>query len=891
MKKIISFIILLIIVNSTYSQNSSSNNTTKLLGTISQFIDKYQISTSDKRTLSISIPSGESFNIDIDVNNSTKEFYDVGGKVIEQENARFSFSGNDESISGELYFLRDKKAYSIYSNDENEVLIEEIDINTTMCVNYPKQNQSASDLLSDEEIKKALKDVKHDKNGPLLESFPGATGVLYLDFDGEMVNSSYWGNINCISPNFSNANIYQIWLTISEDFSPFNLNVTTDRSVYESYPASKSQMVIFTETDDAAPGAGGVASFWSFASNNRACFAFVSGAASMAEVGSHEIGHTMGLSHDGRDVANETYFAGHGNWAPIMGTSYTRDISQWSQGEYNDANNTQDDMARLAGSSNGVGYRTDDHSDSRTGATPLIVGADNEIHSEDNYGIIERESDQDYFVFTTTGGTVNFDISPQDKYTKSANLDIQARLLDNGGGEILVSNTSSTALTANLNTTLSSGTYYIEIDGVGYSDPATDGYSDYASVGQFFIEGSYPPGDNTLSPNPSISYTNSCGTIDFEGTVINGYDSLYWDFDDGSSSGVLSPSHSYTTSNTYNVTLTAFNANGSNSSSENITVEYIAPPIATSDTTCANDGDITLQASGGSGTFHWYDAQTLGNRLHTGPSYSTNISSVTSFYVEETNAKAPGNVGPSSNSIGSGGYYDTDNLWGLFFDAHEDFILKSVKIYANSTGVRIFKISKGDYDYNTLTQKIVTNVPQGESRIDFDILIPKGTQYFIQVSGAKVDLYRNTTGSSFPYTYNNVVTITRNNDYDNAGYYYYFYDWEVEPVGCSSERTKVTAWVNSCLGIDDITKNNRSVTAFFNSYSSLSVQLYNFRRETVQVAILNSLGQVFHNTQMNTNNEPILNDNINIPKLSNGIYYIRFSNENTNQTIKLVKTN
>jgi len=780
MKKTTIFIIALFVLTSNAFSQKNSNDT-KLLGTISQFIDKYQISTSEKKILNISVPSGEIFNIDIDVNNSTKELYDVGGKVINRENARFSFTGNTNEISGDLYFLKDKKAYSIYTSESGQVFIKKVDINTTMCVNYPKQHQDEEkpNLLSDEEIKRALKGVKHDKNGPLLESFPGATGVLYLDFDGEVVNSGYWGNINCVSNEFSNANIYQIWLNISEDYSPFNLNVTTNRSVYESYPSSRSQMVVFTETDDAAPGAGGVASFWSFASNNRVCFAFVGGAANMAEVGAHEVGHTMGLSHDGRNTPNETYYAGNGIWGPIMGTTYTVNIGQWSKGEYNSANNTQNDMAILAGGSNAVGYRTDDHSDSRTGATQLIMGPNNELKREDNYGIIERENDQDYFVFTTTGGAVNFDIYPQDKFTKSANLDIQARLLDNSGTELLVSNISNAAMSANLSTTLTSGTYYIEIDGVGYLDPATNGYSDYASVGQFFIEGTYPPGDNSSAPTPSITYNESCGVVDFEGTVINGYDSLYWDFGDGSSSNNLSPSHSYSSSNTFSVTLTAFNSNGSNSSSESINVNFVAPPSVVSDTTCADDGDITLKASGGSGTFHWYDAQTNGNKLYTGANYSTNISQVTSYYVEEKNAKAIGNLGPPSNSIGSGGYYNANKLWGLFFDAHEDFILKSVKIYAASTGVRIVKVSKGEEGYfNTLAQKILTSVPQGESRIDLDIFIPKGTQYFIQVSGATIDLYRNTTGGSFPYTYNNVVTITRNNDYDNSGYYYYFYDWK-----------------------------------------------------------------------------------------------------------------
>ncbi len=42
-----------------------------------------------------------------------------------------------------------------------------------------------------------------------------------------------------------------------------------------------------------------------------------------AEAISHEVGHTLGLSHDGRITPSEGYYAGHGSgdtgWAPIMG--------------------------------------------------------------------------------------------------------------------------------------------------------------------------------------------------------------------------------------------------------------------------------------------------------------------------------------------------------------------------------------------------------------------------------------------------------------------------------------------------------------------------------------------------------------------------------------------
>src|SRR5437867_2527541 len=73
---------------------------------------------------------------------------------------------------------------------------------------------------------------------PALNSLPGAPAALYLDFDGDF--ESNWGGIpNIVTPaydtdgdptSFSDyelACINQIWQYVAEDYSPFNINVTT----------------------------------------------------------------------------------------------------------------------------------------------------------------------------------------------------------------------------------------------------------------------------------------------------------------------------------------------------------------------------------------------------------------------------------------------------------------------------------------------------------------------------------------------------------------------------------------------------------------------------------------------------------------------------------------
>ena len=155
---------------------------------------------------------------------------------------------------------------------------------------------------------------------------------------------------------------------VSEDFQGFNINVTTDRKVFDNAPDGRRTHCIITPTTTASPGAGGVAYVGSFNwSGDRICWSFYSTGKNACEVISHEVGHTLGLSHDGRISPNEGYYGGHGTdpvgWAPIMGVGYSKKLSQWSKGEYLSANQTQDDLTIITTKNNDVDYRNDDTGD------------------------------------------------------------------------------------------------------------------------------------------------------------------------------------------------------------------------------------------------------------------------------------------------------------------------------------------------------------------------------------------------------------------------------------------------------------------------------------------------------------------------------------------------
>ena len=366
-----------------------------------------------------------------------------------------------------------------------------------------------------------------------LQSYPGATRVIYLDFDGQYVNSVSWKNnnpnfpgqpINALASNVDENDIITIWKTIREDYLPFQVNVTTDSMVYQQAAYGSRQMCIFTPTYEWC-GQLGITLGGSF-SYDEPCFAFTAfnkGKAA-AEVGSHELGHSFGLTHDGLGNPYSDYFNGQGtpprDWSAIMGGAHTKNMIQWSKGEYQNANNQQDDLAILAAALGG--YRADEAGADNAAALGLDMDANGTLTaSSSNTGIITTSTDIDVYSFTTTGGKILLkvfgaasaaDASSGNFYSMS-NLDILLQLKD-VSNNVLATSDDQNSVGGSISITLAAGTYYLYIDGTGYLDPLTTGYTDYGSIGEYTVSGSIPVGVNQIpvvriNPNDYYNTVNA----------------------------------------------------------------------------------------------------------------------------------------------------------------------------------------------------------------------------------------------------------------------------------------------------------------------------------------------------------------------------------------------
>ena len=459
-----------------------------------------------------------------------------------------------------------------------------------------------------------------------LHSLPGAARIIYLDFNGHTTtgtawNSNFTGGANIVSAPFDmdgdptswsaaeQDRIKKIWQRVAEDFVPFAVDVTTEDPGVEALRCTSSSdnaygiRVVISPTSAWYPGAGGAAYVGSFRSNlDTPCFIFAdrlgpNNEKIVAEAISHESGHTLGLYHKGTTSGTE-YYMGQGNWAPIMGVSYYRAISQWSRGEYALANNTADEIAVMQ--SYGAPASLDDHGNTLATATDLAGPTVLAL------GVIELRTDTDVFRFTTGAGNISLTLSGT---SAQPDLDIAAELLDANGSVLMTSD--PTGLAAAINSSLPAGTYYLRVHGVGAGDPAVDGYSNYDSMGEYQITGTLAASTITpQAPQAAASGTPTSGTVpltvvfssagssDPDGSIA----SYSWDFGNGTTSTATNPSCVYNTVGTFYAVLTVTdNAGQTNTATVVITVAPATnrvPTVVASVSATSGTAPLTVTFSG-----------------------------------------------------------------------------------------------------------------------------------------------------------------------------------------------------------------------------------------------------------------------------------------------------
>ena len=208
---------------------------------------------------------------------------------------------------------------------------------------------------------------------PLLNSYSPAAATVYLDFDGTVVEGTLWngdGKIIAEPSGLGAATITWIHKIISDHFKLFNLNITTDRAVYERAPVRQRIHVIITTEGSWYGPVTGISAVGSFTwGNDTPAWVFIHALSNnpsyIAAAATHQIGHTLGLQHqseyDSYGVMITELSGGEtnifSNEAPLMGIPFYK-TADWRNGHPSTGvSDIQSDTAQIAGAPNNIGYR------------------------------------------------------------------------------------------------------------------------------------------------------------------------------------------------------------------------------------------------------------------------------------------------------------------------------------------------------------------------------------------------------------------------------------------------------------------------------------------------------------------------------------------------------
>ena len=391
-------------------------------------------------------------------------------------------------------------------------------------------------------------DTNYSATPPQLSSLPSAPATVYLDFTGysdpggsDWNNASgnpgggspftipayrFAGNTGMLTPGEQLA-MQNIWQVVSEDYSPFDINVTTVDPGTSAFVAGQAMRVVFggdqtdLPNDNLGNGTIGVGLEDSFAtgpSNDLVCFVFAddpffqtsdsSGTIEyvplyLGNVAAHEAGHTFGLHH--YDVLP--------NNLPIMEWQGPDTRATWWLGMTRDESSTgglapflQDDMAVISNATNGFGYRPDSYGSSIATATVLTPTGTTYSAS----GVIDQPTtSQDYFRFSTaSAGTVTISV---DVNLYNNDLNSQVTLYDANGNQLANDNNPAT-YTSVISQSLPAGTYYAEVSSKGGNGEAGQYNLNIATPGVPAVPPPPPPppgggggggGGGVTSPPPS----------------------------------------------------------------------------------------------------------------------------------------------------------------------------------------------------------------------------------------------------------------------------------------------------------------------------------------------------------------------------------------------------
>jgi hypothetical protein len=185
---------------------------------------------------------------------------------------------------------------------------------------------------------------------------------------------------------------------------------------------------------------------------------------------------------------------------------------------------------------------------------------------------------------------------------------------------------------------------------------------------------------------------------------------------------------------------------------------------------------------------------------------------------------------------------------------------------------------------------LVVNIPADTTIVTLNFALTPGSGYYLTTNGTlnttnfgsiNPQLQRSSSGVLYPYSVNNVISITGSNQ--GSGYYYYFYDWQITlpATVCSSVRIPVQAIMLLSDAVTNFSAENNFSVYPNPADENVTVSFSNAGAQKSTVEFVDAIGQVVSTTVLE-NAAGNYKQTFDLSNFAKGVYMIHVtSNDKT----------
>lgn len=422
------------------------------------------------------------------------------------------------------------------------------------------------------------------------------------------------------------------------------------------------------------------------------------------------------------------------------------------------------------------------------------------------------------------------------------------------------------------------GTKLQQASGSTYTATSAGEYTcEVDSAGEWQTTGSV----NVLAALPEVEWeeeTELCNPSHLLlGLTMSANVSYQW-FKDGTAlSGETNATYEVTKAGTYKCEMSSV---GCDKVTKSVEVTSLLPVVA--DVTSDMNGNVSMVVTS-EGEYEWYDAETDGNLLHEGATYTTRITEDTKFYVQDAGAMDI-TVGPTSTTF-TGTGVNWGNI-GAKFSAAKAFsimgltvVVKDAYSSGNKTLTAELEDASGKKSSYTSDAQLVNEAGYKTFTFSTPIDVTAAGNYTLTCKGSDFSVaffekgpsYSTYAGAGNPITFTGATNGTAdNNPFPGVT------DWQIR-TGSGCKRAVVNAKKGEGVGLCE--EGRTSICALYPNpvenllYVDLSCNAS--LSEIVTVDVISLVGTVEKSFELPVSE---LSKGLNLESLAGGIYMIRIKN-------------